>query len=403
MRLRVLISLLLALSIGVALSAQNKKGGKKKKAADDPESNRGPAYTELNLAGRIPGNAISDSGRQSDWPVIAYASDGALWSGWVEWNDKDADRIMVRRRSAEGQWGEAFPLADGNWDHYAPALTSLPNGRMLAVWPAQTDGNFELYSAELAPASRTAKPQRLTRAPFSDFNVQSASDAKGNAIVVWQSFRAGNSDVYARWFRAGRWGAETLISSSSANDWEPAVALDAAGTAWISWDNYEHGNYDVLLRAFGGNSPGVTIPITTEPTAQFHSTVAASPDGSIWVAWDDAGINWGKDFSRSSAAPGSLGLHHSRSVGMRVYSSGKLYDPDAPLRSSFSGRMLRYAELPHLAFDGAGALVLVFRHWTYAQLTRFITSMRQGWRAAIGRSPISSATALDPIPSGLPW
>ena len=29
--------------------------------------------------------------------------------------------------------------------------------------------------------------------------------------------------------------------------------------------------------------------------------------------------------------------------------------------------MTRYAELPHLAIDGCGALYMVFRHWTVSQ------------------------------------
>ena len=32
-----------------------------------------------------------------------------------------------------------------------------------------------------------------------------------------------------------------------------------------------------------------------------------------------------------------------------------------------TGRMQRYAELPHLMMDGAGSLALVFRHWTATQ------------------------------------
>jgi hypothetical protein len=35
--------------------------------------------------------------------------------------------------------------------------------------------------------------------------------------------------------------------------------------------------------------------------------------------------------------------------------------------SAFNGRMLSFAELPHLAVDAAGAIVLVFRHWTGTQ------------------------------------
>src|SRR5207302_1653847 len=51
----------------------------------------------------------------------------------------------------------------------------------------------------------------------------------------------------------------------------------------------------------------------------------------------------------------------------RVYANGRVQDPDGDLNSVLSGRMSRYAELPHLLFDGSGALWMVFRHWTLAK------------------------------------
>src|SRR5262249_10518912 len=51
---------------------------------------------------------------------------------------------------------------------------------------------------------------------------------------------------------------------------------------------------------------------------------------------------------------------------MRVYANGRVQAPSADLAPVLTGRMTRYAELPHLAHDGSGALWLVFRHWTYS-------------------------------------
>ncbi len=84
----------------VPAEAQKKKGGGKKKGAD-PEAtqvlNLGPAT----IAGEAPGELASDAGKQSDWPAIAFSKDGALWAAYVEWNDRNADRLVVRRRVTE--------------------------------------------------------------------------------------------------------------------------------------------------------------------------------------------------------------------------------------------------------------------------------------------------------------
>ena len=354
---KILFPLAAILLLSLPALPQEKKGGKNKKGAQAPAAR---------FAGSIPGERASDPGKQSDHAAITYTSDGALWIAYLEWNDKDADRVLVRRRDPQGTWGAPIHLDDGLQDHYAPAIVSLGN-RVLAVWPAQADGNFELFSAEVTPTGMTRKPERLTRAASSDINVRAAADAKGNVTIAWQSFRNGNADIYARRRIGTKWGKEIRISDSTASDWEPAIALDATGAAWISWDSYDHGNYDVNLRSLKGETPGPVIPVTTEPTADFHTSVAVDKDNRVWVAWDQADINWGKDFSAASSMPGSRGLHYSRSLGLRCYANGRLQQPASQPKDVFSGRMLQFAELPHLAVDAAGSLVLVFRHWTSTQ------------------------------------
>ncbi len=314
------------------------------------------------LAGEIPASRVSDPGKQGDWPAVAASEDGSIWAAWVEWNDKDADRVLVRRRDPQGNWGAPIELKDGNWDHYSPQIVARGADSM-AIWSAQSDGNFELYAAKIGKSGTVQKPERITTAPFGDFNARAAADAKGNVTAVWQSFRSRNSDIYVRRYTGSQWGPEVRVSDSGSNDWEPAVALAKDGTAWISWDGYQSGNYDVYLRSFDGRKLGETIAMTTEPAAQFHSSVAVDSLNRIWVAWDEAGPNWGKDFSAVSAAPGSRGLHYSRKLGVRVYAQGRVQEANTDF-SALNGRMERYAELPHLMFDGAGALWMVFRHWT---------------------------------------
>jgi hypothetical protein len=347
--------------IVAALPAQQKKGGEAKKQA----AQKAAVEVLPKLAGAIPGVAVSDPAKQSDWPAAAYARDGSLYVVYIEWNDKDADRVLARRRDAGGQWSAPIPIDDGAWDHYSPAVAGLANGA-LAIWSAQRDGNFELFAAEIAGVT-PGRVERLTRAPHGDFNARAVADAKGNVTLVWQSFRNGASDVYARRRAAGRWGPEVRVSPSDAGDWEPSIALSAEGMAWISWDSYQHGNYDVFLRSFDGARLGDIVTMTTEPAAQFHSSVAVDARGRVWVAWDQGGPHWGKDLSASSGMPGYSGLHSVRRLRLRVWANGRVEDPPASLNEILTAGMQQFAELPHLGFDDSGALWMVFRHWTHRQ------------------------------------
>ena len=319
----------------------------------------------LRLAGELAGVSVSAPEHTADWPTIAYGGDGTLCCAYVEWDGKQADRVVARVRREGSGWSE--PIKISGWgDHYSPAIAATPDGA-LVVWSQPVDGDFELLSSTLSPEGTVSEPRRLTRGPHSDFNVKAASDDAGNVTIVWQSFRTGDAKIYARRFNQDGWGPPVPISTSNANDWEPAVALDKAGRAWISWDSYHHGNYDVFLRSFDGSKLSEVVPITTETTAQFHSSVAVDADDRVWVAWDEGGENWGKDFSRSSAVDGSRGLYNSRSIGIRVWANGRLQEPSTDLSQVLSGGMTRYAALPHLAFDDAGSLWLLFRHWTLSE------------------------------------
>lgn len=406
--MRPLILVLIAGTFLVPLPSQQTPARRQAAGGVNPE---GPAAANMppaQVAGEIPGERISNPGKQSDWPAIAAGADGSLWSAWIEWNDKDADRVLIRRRDAKGVWGSEIEIADGNWDHYSPTIVARGPDAM-AIWSGQSNGNFDLFGATITAAGKVGKFERLTTAPFSDFNARAASDKAGNVTVVWQTFRNGNSDIYARRYAKNKWGAEVRVSTSDANDWEPSIALAANGTAWIAWDGYKTGDYDVYLRSFDGKNLGDVVTMTTEPAAQFHTTIAVDDRDRVWVAWDEADQNWGKDFSRVSAAPGSKGLHYSRKIGMRVYANGRVQDPGGDFQSILTGRMTRYAELPHLIFDGKGALCMVFRHWTATkpnEIFHFYATRLSGgkwsapWRLAQSSGQNTQHSSLAVLPDG---
>ncbi|MEZ5402456.1 MAG: hypothetical protein R2729_22465 [Bryobacteraceae bacterium] len=249
------------------------------------------------------------------------------------------------------------------------------------------DGNFELFAADVTP-ERASRPERVTRSPYGDFNVRAAPDAKGNVTIAWQSFRAGNADVYAR--RRGsnrRWSPEVLVSACGRGDWEPAIALDSMGRAWISWDGYEHANYDVFQRSVDGVRLGPVTPVTTEPSAQFQSTVAVGED-RVWVV----------EFGASSG-----GLRWKRTIGVRACEKGKLHEPASQPGSKFTGRMTQSAELPHLAVDKSGALTMVFRHWTDTKPNEMHHFYGREWWTAPGATRGGSGRVRETTRSGLPF
>jgi len=364
---------------------------------------RRPSLPPAKILGEFPAERITVKENQSDWPALAIARNGTPWVAYVQWDGQKSDRVLVRRKDQSG-WSEPIVLDDGGWDHYWPSIAPLGRG-VAVVWSGQEDGNFDLYCAKISAAGKVESLERITTAPWADFNARMAATRDGSVVLAWQSFRNGRSDVYGRWLRRGKWGPEVRISPSDANDWEPDVACDSTGAAWIVWDSYHAGNYDVFLRRFANGEMGDVISITSETKAQFHSTVAVDRSDRAWVAWDEAGKNWGKDCSRSSSAPGSSGLHASRNLAIRVCANGSLLAPKVKWENIITGAMTKYAELPRLAVDGTGTLWLVFRHWTIRKPTEmfhfYAARLAEGgwegpWRLAnsSGRNSQHPAVAL---------
>ena len=184
------------------------------------------------IAGELDAARVSAAERTADWPSIAAAPDGTLWAIYIEWDGKESDRVVVKKRGEEGGWSGPIVIHDGYWDHYIPDIVALPEGA-LASWSAQVDGDFEIFAARISDQGKVARAERVTSARYSDYHVRAAADGDGNVTLVWQSFRNGQADIYARRLTGSHWGPAVRVSPSAANDWEPAVALDSGGRAWI--------------------------------------------------------------------------------------------------------------------------------------------------------------------------
>src|SRR5258708_480646 len=172
------------LAVAIPLAAQNRPAQQQ-----NPEGPAAVDLPEAQIAGTIAGERFSKPEKQGDWPAIAAAADGSVYVLWIEWNDNDADQVLVRRRDSKGRWGPEIPIPDGNWDHYSPTIVAMPGGAAMAVWAAQSGGNYDLFSATVTAASKVSKPQRLTTAPFSDFNAPAPSPAARHVTPGWYNLR----------------------------------------------------------------------------------------------------------------------------------------------------------------------------------------------------------------------
>ncbi|MEO7142605.1 MAG: DUF3604 domain-containing protein, partial [Bryobacteraceae bacterium] len=151
------------------------------------------------------------------------------------------------------------------------------------------------------------------------------------------------------------------ISTSPANDWEPAIAADGAGRVYIAWDTYDKGNYDVMMRRYENGRWAEPIAVAATPRYEAHVSLACDKQNRLWAAWNYSGMQWGKDAGFLVKNEGTR-IYEWRAIGVAVYADGVWRQPAADINSSLPAGLHNYDDLPMLAPDGGGRMWLFFRH-----------------------------------------
>jgi len=335
------------------------------------------------LSGRVQVEPLGDeqivlpTTTDDDFASIAVDSEGQRFVAWLAFDlEQQTDHLLLRNLDDPQDRGET--VLRGR-ECASPQLTFDAQDRPRIVYAApNASGNWDLYLASRGTEGWTS--DRLTSAAGTDFQPAVAQGADGSLWVVWQSFRDGNANVFAKRFHHESWSEDIRVTRHPANDWQPAVSIDARGRAWVAYDTYRRGNYDVELRsvnfASGRGQVGDAVVVSQSPDFEAHASVLAEAD-RVWVAYDAAGPNWGKDFWNNQTLKGGTyaePLHASRRLELRCVVDGRVLQPAHPLpqqlpperihlieRQASKGVVKRFYEYPQLARDGAGRIWLLFR------------------------------------------
>ena len=287
------------------------------------------------LIERVPSPvAVSGPAEEDDSPALLRTRSGEYWLAWVAYKTvrrdgyylHGADRVMVARSADGVAWSEPTAITPPG-DHFRVALGESADGRIWCVYGQQLEmgsGNFDLYARSLR-GGEWSGALRLTRDPRPDAFHRMATAADGTLYLVWSGFRdhpsggPPQSDILARRYADGRWGAERNLTHSAEDDWEPAVAVARDGSAWIGWDTYTNNGFDIRLANWDGGEPGRPRDVAATPYAEMRADVAIDGEGHVWVSWEQGSANWGKDY-------GYKNPRHQ----IFLKEGSRLYDPRAP-------------------------------------------------------------------------
>lgn len=333
---------------------------------------------------------------EDDEAAITRLPDGSMAVAWVAYKDR-GDRILLRTFRS-GSWEPAEEVTPAPADLFRCSLATDSEGSLWAFWSARQGATWHIRGRQ-KKGGRWEAPITLSEEGINTFHRAASSD-DGTIFVVWQSFRGpagkAHSDIYMKAYSTGRWSAETRVSDSPANDWEPSVAGGPGDSAFIAWDSYDRRNYDIFFRPWQDGRLGPVQRVTSSPRFQAHASVAVDAQGRPWLAWDESGANWGKDVGYLVTPAYGTPIHQERTIRLAMWDGKQWNEPREKLAPFYPYQLFPNFENPHILFDGEGTLNMVFRHWTRSQSHSIGAPL--GWENYLTR--FNGSRWTRPVPLG---
>jgi hypothetical protein len=249
------------------------------------------------------GVAISTAADSQQKCQIASDGAGGAIIAWEDFRSGTTYDIYAQRVSAGGlpQWtadGVAISTAAGH--QMTCQIVSDGAGGAIIAWEDLRSGTtFQIVAQRVSAGGLpqwTAGGVAITLAPNDQLTCQMVSDGAGGAIIAWHDFRSGTDfDIVAQRVTAGGlglWGNYGVPISIAASDQRNCqIVSDGAGGAIIAWEDFRGGTSDIYVQqvSAGGVLQWTAdgVPISMAVDDQLKCQIVSDGAGGAIIAWQD--------------------------------------------------------------------------------------------------------------------
>ena len=167
-------------------------------------------------------------------------------------------------------------------------------GNIWAVWHAGPAGSRNIYIARLRAGRNTfGASVRLTSSGADQANPALALGTDDKLYVVWQDKRNGDWDIYASTSVDGtNWTTQTRINDpNEGNQVNPAIVVDSRSPnyAYVAWQDDRAGNQDICIATSSNGFITKTVSqITSNTASQTAPAIAVDSANKVYVLWTDS-------------------------------------------------------------------------------------------------------------------
>ncbi len=304
-------------------------------------------------------NDDSGSVRQGE-PAIAMDGHGNFVVVWEDYRNGNAD-IYAQRYDADGHaLGTNFKVNDdsGSVDQRFPAIGVDSAGNVVVVWQDERNGHADIFAQRYAANGSVLDVNfQINDDTGSENHVGPAIavDGKGNFMIVWEDYRNGDTDIYARRYAidGSAIGASFKVNddSVSARQFEPAITMDGAGNFVVVWTDGRNDKGDIYLQRYAADgstlSTNLKVNDDTESAWQEYPSIAMDSVGNFVVTWQDGRNNTWDLYAQRYAANGT---GFGTNFIVTEYTYKNQYTPDVKI---WHGRIFTTWASTHASGKGA--------------------------------------------------
>jgi hypothetical protein len=192
----------------------------------------------ISANGRLgPVKTISSPRRTATSPRIASDARGDARAVWLQHHRREL-RVKTRKISSTGALGPVKTLSSARQKSHDPVIASDADGDVIAAWSQPDSEDWRIRARRISANGRLGSVKTLSAPGHGAGLTQVASDARGNALVVWSQFNSqvSNRSIKARRISAtGALGPRLSLSDAGEYALSPKVASNASGEAIVVW------------------------------------------------------------------------------------------------------------------------------------------------------------------------
>lgn len=209
-----------------------------------------------------------------------------------------AAAIMFAAVSAQAQWIDGgAPVSTAPETQDDPVIVSDGAGGAIIAWSHMTTSR-DIYAQRISGDGVvlwTVNGVAVSAADGVQRRIAMVSDGAGGAIIAWEDYRAGSSDIYAHRIDAvGNllWATDGVpVCTVDDNQLYPSIVSDGEGGAVIVWSDFRNGeDADIYTQRIDddGNAlwPAAGVPVATLQYYEEMDPFAVSDGaGGAMIAW----------------------------------------------------------------------------------------------------------------------